>query len=120
MSPDTPNVLQTMMQLRQAKSLSEATNKLTLEAEEEKDDTEKTVEELKRQLQPNRALTDDDGGDAHDVLAEFDNCDLSVHRREGTLVQKRRNVQVGSSDNQQKPRTDKDGFLHHNRLGLVG
>jgi hypothetical protein len=36
-------------------------------------------------------------------------------------VQNRRNVQVGSRDNQQNPpRTGKDGFLHHIRLGLVG
>ena len=36
-------------------------------------------------------------------------------------MQNRRNVQVGSRDNQQKPpRTGKDGFLHHTRLGLVG
>ncbi len=78
------------------------------------------MEELKRQLQPKRARTDDDAGDAHDLLAEFDNCDLSDHHREGTRVQNRRNVQVGSRDNQQKPRTGKDGFLHHTRLGLVG
>ena len=35
-------------------------------------------------------------------------------------MQNRRNVQVGSRDNQQKPRPGKDGFLHHVRLGLVG
>ncbi len=57
-SPDTPNVLQAMMQLRQAKSRAEATNKLALEAEKEKDAAEKAVEELKRQLQPKRARTD--------------------------------------------------------------
>ncbi len=35
-------------------------------------------------------------------------------------MQNRRNVQVGSRDNQQKPRTGKVGFLHHTCLGLVG
>ena len=35
-------------------------------------------------------------------------------------MQNRRNVQVGSRDNQQKPRPGKDGFLLHTRLGLVG
>ncbi len=35
-------------------------------------------------------------------------------------MQNRRNVLVGSRDNQQKPRTGKDGFLHHTCLGLVG
>jgi hypothetical protein len=93
---------------------------LLLEVEKEKDATEKAVEELKRQLQPKRTHTDDDAGDAHDLIAEFDNCDLSDHRREGTRVQNRRNVQVGSRDNQQKPHTAKVGFLHHTCLGLVG
>jgi hypothetical protein len=51
-SPDTPNVLQAMMQFRQAKCRAETTNKLALEAEKERDAVEKAVEELKQQLQP--------------------------------------------------------------------
>jgi hypothetical protein len=119
-NPDTPNVLQAMMKLEQAKARAKTANKVALKAEKERDAADKAVEELKRQLQPKRARTDDDAGDAHDLLAEFDNGDLSDHRREETRVQNRRNVQVGSRDNQQKPRTGKDGFLHHARLGLVG
>ena len=120
-NPDAPNVLQAMMKLEQANARAKTANKVALEAEKEKDAAEKAVEELKRQLQPKRPRTDDDAGDAHDLLAEFDNWDLRDHRREGTRVQNRRNVQVGSRDNQQKPpRTGKDGFLHHTRLGLVG
>jgi hypothetical protein len=46
--------------------------------EKEKDTVEKTVEELKRQFQPKRTHTDDDVGDAHDLITEFDNCDLST------------------------------------------
>jgi uncharacterized membrane protein len=84
--PDTPNVLQAMMKLEQAKARAKTANRVALEAEKEKDAAEKEVEELKRQLQPKRARTDDDAGDAHDLLAEFDNCDLSDHRREGTRV----------------------------------
>jgi hypothetical protein len=53
-SPDTPNVLQTMMQLRQAKSRTETANKLALEAEKERNAAEKAVKELKRQLKPKR------------------------------------------------------------------
>ena len=34
-------------------------------------------------------------------------------------MQNRRNVEVGSRENQPKPRTGKDGFLCHPRLGLV-
>ncbi len=119
-SPDTPNVLQTMMKLEQAKARAKHANKVTLQPEKEKDTAEKAVEELNRYLQPKRTHTDDDVSDAHDLLVDFDNCDLSDHRREGTRVQNRRNVQVGSRDNQQKPRLDKDGFLYHTRLGLVG
>jgi hypothetical protein len=40
-SPDTPNVLQTMMQLEQAKSHTETANKLALETEKERDSVEK-------------------------------------------------------------------------------
>jgi hypothetical protein len=94
-SPDTPNVLQAMMQLQQAKSRAEAANKLVLEEEKERDTAEKAVEELKRQLQPKRARTDDDAGDAHEVLAEVENWDLRDHRQQATRVRNRRNVQVG-------------------------
>ena len=51
-SPNTPNVLQAMMQLEQAKNHAKVANKVTLEAEKEKNVAEKEVEELKRQLQP--------------------------------------------------------------------
>jgi hypothetical protein len=54
------------------------------------------------------------------MLAEVDNWDLSVHRREATRVQNRRNVELGSLQDQPKPHTGKDGFLLHVRLGLVG
>ena len=82
--------------------------------------SEKAVEELKRQLQPKGARTCDDAGDAHEMIAEVDIWDLSVHRREATRVQNRRNVALRSLHNQPKPHTGKDGFLFHVRLGLVG
>jgi hypothetical protein len=89
-SPDPPNVLQAMMQLRQAKSRAEAANKLALEAEKERDAAEKAVEELKRQLQPKRPRTDDDAVDAHEMLVNVDNWDLRDHRQQATRVQNRR------------------------------
>jgi hypothetical protein len=119
-SPDTPDVLQAMMKLRQDKSRPEVSNNLTLETEKEKDAAEKAVEELKRKLHPKRSSTHDDAGDAHEMLAEVDNWDLRDHRREATRVQNRRNVELGSLHNQQKSHTGKDGFLHHTCLGLVG
>ena len=78
------------------------------------------MEELKRQLYPKRARTHDDAGDAHEMLAEVDNWDLRDHRQQATRVQNRRNVQVGSRNNQSKPHTGTDGFLNHTSLDLVG
>ena len=68
-----------MMKLEQAKARAKTANKLTLETEKERDAVEKAVEELTRQLQPKRTHTHDDSGDAHDLIAEVDNCDLRVH-----------------------------------------
>ena len=68
-----------------------------MEPEKEKDAAEKAVNELKRQLQPKKALTHDDAGDTHEMLAEVDNWDLS---REATRVQNRRKVEVGPLENQ--------------------
>ena len=42
-SPGTPNVLQTMMHLQQDKTRGEVANKVALETEKEKDDTDKSV-----------------------------------------------------------------------------
>jgi hypothetical protein len=69
-NPDTPNVLHAVMKLEQAKARAKTANKVALEAEKEKDAAEKSVEELKRQIQPKRTRTDDDAADAHETLAE--------------------------------------------------
>jgi hypothetical protein len=115
-----PNVLQAMMQLGQAKTGAQVAKKVALETEKEKDNTEKSVEELKRQMQPKSAHTHDDTGDDHEMISAVDSWDLSVHHREVTHVKTRRNVQVGSLENQPKTRTGEDGFLCHALLGLVG
>ncbi len=54
------------MKLEQTKAHAKTANKVVLEVEKEKD-----AAELKRQMQPKRARTDDDPGDAHDLLAEW-------------------------------------------------
>ena len=64
-NPDAPNVLQAMMKLEQANARAKTANKVALEAEKEKDAAEQAVAELKRQLQPKRARSDDHAGDAH-------------------------------------------------------
>ena len=73
-----------MIQLEQTYTHAKATNKVSLETEQEKDTAEKSMEELKRQMQPKRARTHDNAGE---ILAEVDNnWDLIVHRRETTRV----------------------------------
>jgi hypothetical protein len=52
--------------------------------------------------------------------AEIDEWDLRGFYRETTLVQNRRNVTLGSLHDHPKTHTDKDVFLLHTRLGLVG
>jgi hypothetical protein len=84
-SLDTPNVLKVMIQFEQVKVLVKTTKKVALKTEKEKDVAFKEVEKVKRQLEPKRARTDDDAGDAHDLLVEFDNCGLRDHRREGMV-----------------------------------
>ncbi len=80
-------------------------NKVTLEAEKARDELHRQIQQIEEQIQPKRARTDDDAGDAHEMLADVDNWDLRDHRQQATRVQYRRNVQVGSRDNQQKSRT---------------
>ena len=92
------NANDVLMLRAQLKSLGERAviaNKAALEAEKTRDELHNQIEQIEQRLQPKRARTDDDAGDAHDLLAEFDNCDLSDHHREGTRVQNRLNVQVG-------------------------
>jgi hypothetical protein len=95
-------------------------NKVALESEKERDTDETVLEELKRQLQPKRGHTDDDVGNVHEMIANVDNGDLRDHRQQATSVQNRHNVQVGSHQNQVKPRTGTDDSLHYTRLGLAG
>ena len=104
-------ILHSSLKIIQARAAQ--TNKAGLEAEKQRDELHNQIEQIEEQLQPKKARTHADAGDAHEMLAEVDNWDLRDHHREGTRVQNRRNVQVGSRDNQQKPRTGKDGFLHH-------
>jgi hypothetical protein len=85
MNPDTPNVLQAMMKLEQANARTKTANKVALDSEKEKDAAEKAVEELKRQLQPKRARTDDDACDAHALMLMLF---FSVSRSAEALCQK--------------------------------
>ena len=46
-------------------------SKAALEAEKQRDELHTQIEEIEEQLQPKRARSDDDAGDAHDLLAEL-------------------------------------------------
>ncbi len=48
-------------------------------------------------MQPKRTHTDDDAGDAHEMLTEVQNWDLRDHRQQATHVKNRRNVHKGRS-----------------------
>ncbi len=74
-------------------------NKTSLETEKERDELHTQIEQIEEQLHPKRARTDDDSGDAHEILAEVQNWDLRDHRQQATRVQNCHNVQVGSRDN---------------------
>jgi len=119
-SRNANDVLMLRAQLNSLGERAVIANKVALEAEKARDELHNQIEQIEQRLHPKRARTDDDAGDAHEVLAEVENWDLRDHRQQATRVQNRRNVQVGSRQNQAKPRTGTDGFLHHTRLGLVG
>ncbi len=112
-------MLHTRLKIIQARAAQ--ANKAALEAEKTRDEFHNQIQQIEEQLQPKRARTDDDAGDAHEMLAEVDNWDLRDNRQQATHMQTRHNVQVGSlTENQSKTHTDKDGFLNHTRLVLVG
>ena len=59
-------------------------NKAALESEKERDELHTQIEEIEEQLQPKRARSDADAGDAQEIPAEVDNWDLRDHRQQAT------------------------------------
>ena len=114
------DVLMLHRRLKMIQKRAAEANKAALEAEKERDELHNQIEQIEEQLHPKRARTHDAAGDAHEVIGEVENWDLRDHRQQETRVQNRRNVQLGSRQNQAQPRAGTDGFLHHKRLGLVG
>jgi hypothetical protein len=83
-------MLHNRLKIMQARAAQ--TNKASLETEKARDKLHRQIQQIEEQLQPKREHTDDDAGDAHEMLADVDNWDLRDHRQEGTRVQNRRNV----------------------------
>ena len=77
-------VLMLHSRLKIIQSRAAQTNKSGLEAEKQRDELHNQIQQIEEQLQPKRARTDDDAGDAHEKLAEVDNWDLRDHRQQAT------------------------------------
>jgi hypothetical protein len=95
-------------------------NKAALEAEKERDELHNQIEQIEEHLHPKRAHTHDAADDAHEMLAEVENWDLRDHRQHATRVQNRRIVQLGSRQNQEKPRAARTASCITRVWGLLG
>jgi hypothetical protein len=83
---DTSNqVLMLHSRLKIIQARAAQANKDALEAEKERDELHTQIEEIEEQLQPKRARSDADAGDAYEIPAEVDNWDLRDHRQ-GNVV----------------------------------
>ena len=121
-TPDAQNVLQTMIQLNQAKTCSKATNKVALHVEKEKDAAEQEVQRLQQLVQVKRARTHVTTANDHEDCDKksSDDWDLADYLREATRIQNRHSTPLGSHAEVPTPQEDKPVPLEYSRLGLVG
>jgi hypothetical protein len=109
-SPNTPNVLQELVQLEQVKIAQKTSNVVDLDTEKEKDTTEQVVQRLQQLLQAKKART-------HVVTVHDDNCDkqssddwnLADYRREAARIQNRRSVTLGTREDVPTPQKGQGG-----------
>ena len=82
-SPNTPNVLQTMVQLEQVKTRAKTANKVDLDSEKEQDDDEQKVQRLQQVIQVKITRTHDTTGNDHEECDKksSDDWDLGDYRR---------------------------------------
>ena len=83
-SLNATEVLMLHRRLKMIQQRAAEANKASLEAEKERDELHNQIEQIEEQLHPKRALTHDDAGDAHEMLAEVDHWDLRDHRQQAT------------------------------------
>ena len=115
-----PNVLEAMMRMSALTARAEGINKASLELEQQKDTLAKEIEEMRRVMDPKRARTEAPEEETDGPVESTGEWQLPDHRREMTRVMNRRDVEIGSRESAPAPRTGKQGYLHHTRLGLVG
>mmetsp|Transcript_41971 Transcript_41971/g.61683 ORF Transcript_41971/g.61683 Transcript_41971/m.61683 type:complete len:298 (-) Transcript_41971:621-1514(-) len=106
-----------MMWLSIATLRAATANKVALEAEQEKDAAEKEKEDLQRELCRPEASTIEVN---EEMPADVGDLDLADWRRHATKWWNRFQVQLGSREDALAPRTGKNGYVDHPRLGLIG
>ena len=110
-SPDTPNVMQTMMLFQQAtkraqaaqdrakaaQDQAKAAKKVAVEAEKDNDAAQKEVQELQRVMEPKRARTHVATVNDHEECDKqsSDDWDLADYCRETAHIQNNRSVVIG-------------------------
>ncbi len=76
------------------------------------------IEEIEEQLQPKRAHSDADAGDAHEIHAENDNWDLRGHRREETSQSSGPDLLVSGCTSSNQTAWTEDQFTVTSSVGI--
>ena len=98
-----------------------AANKVTLEAEKRKEAPEKEVQDLKRELGGKRPQAEASTIEANEEMpADVGDLDLADHSRQATRWWNRSQVELSSLEEVPPPRTGKDRYVDHPRLGFIG
>ena len=109
-----------MMRLRDATLRAAAANKVALKAEQEKDAAEKEKEDFQHELCVKRPRPEASTIEANEEMpADVSDLDLADWRRHATKWRNRSQVQLGSREDALAPRTGKNGYVDHPRLGLI-
>jgi len=90
-------------------------------AQQGKDAAEKEVQDLKRELGGKTARAEASTIETNEGMpADVGDLNLTDHCRHATRWWNRSQVELGSLEEAPEPRTGKDGYLDHPRLGLMG
>ena len=109
------------MKMEQLRMRAKQLNEVSLATQKEREAVEQEMAQMQRAVQPKRARMEEPTEEEDGPPAGVDDWDLADHRREMTRVANRRAVDLLVPERDpNKPRTGKDGFLHHARYGLVG
>ena len=109
-----------MMWLRDATLRAAAVNKVELETEQEKDAAEKEKKDFQRELCGKRPRPEASTIEVNEEIpADAGDLDLADWCRHATKWWNRSQVQLGSREDALAPRTGKNGYVDHPRLGLI-